>query len=82
MILLHIIIIGIVATWIAELSIWRLIKTITKRKKIKPFDCEMCLGFWIGLAYFFNQNEIINTIVMAILCSFTAIIISKLLWRC
>lgn len=77
-------IISVVAWWIAEGS--NLVQTAKFKMgikgRVKPFDCPMCLAFWIGL--FFNAidtRDLLLTIVYAILCSSIAILISKVYTR-
>lgn len=37
--------------------------------RLKPFDCEKCLGFWLGLIYYYD-----TCILMAGITSFAAIL--------
>ena len=48
-------------------------------ESLKPLDCAKCLGFWIGIGYYFNSGY--ECIINAILVSSVSIIISKILWR-
>jgi len=27
------------------------------KRRIKPFDCELCMGFWIGFIYFIIRDN-------------------------
>lgn len=74
-------IIAVVAWWIAEGSglmqkaIWWLImKGYRKSNRFKPFDCPLCLAFWIGLGFTWNPID-------AIICSAIAIGLSKIYIR-
>jgi len=83
------IIISIVAWYIAEgcglmqkLIHWLVMKGYRKTNRLKPFDCPMCLAFWIGLV--FNTIEYsspLDGLINAILCSSCAILISKVYAR-
>lgn len=44
-------------------------------KRLKPFDCEICLSFWIGICYFWGDQW---TIPMAATSSVLALFIVKL----
>lgn len=45
--------------------------------RLKPFDCEMCLTFWLYLFTHFEQ-PILNNLFMSGVCSLIAMIITKL----
>lgn len=47
-------------------------------KRFKPFDCAMCLSWWLGIVYFgiSTQNAIL-TVGCAALCSVLSIYITK-----
>jgi hypothetical protein len=57
-------------------------KVITKRKfsnsnySIKPFDCSLCMTFWIGLIYLiiYNSVSLINITVLLLIAISTPII--------
>lgn len=53
-----------------------LINNITKwnLKRLKPFDCTLCMGFWIGLAF---HHSSIEDIMIAFFCAF----LSELTYR-
>jgi hypothetical protein len=36
-----------------------LVRNFLWRLKIKPFTCEMCMAFWLGIAYFWQYDELI-----------------------
>jgi len=40
----------------------KILRTLTGRKTVKPFDCERCLAFWTALI-FFNIAELNATSV-------------------
>ena len=46
-------------------------------KRLKPFDCSMCLAFWISIFYFWNNSPII--IVYAATASVTAIVVESIM---
>lgn len=47
-------------------------------KRLKPFDCPKCMGFWIGIVYFFSTGHPTQyVLIYAILSSCFAIIIEK-----
>jgi hypothetical protein len=90
------IIIGIVAWWIAEgCGLIQLLKWWLKERKIwyttnhfnieqerrlKPLDCPLCLGWWIGLIHSYSLTQDISySIVMGVLSSCVAIVVSKLM---
>jgi hypothetical protein len=83
-------IIGVIAWWIAEgVGLVQLLKNYLLRKRIwykvdqwgiyverrlKPLDCPLCLGFWMGLV-------ITKDLQQAVLCSVFAILTSKIMNR-
>lgn len=46
-----------------------------KLKSLKPFDCEHCLGWWIGLWYFYNPGW--DMVFMAAYSAIAASVIAK-----
>lgn len=56
---------------------------ITKRMiRLRPFDCEGCLGFWLGITYFYTGlqlTECIQTILLASITSLLSILIFHIL---
>ena len=46
--------------------------------KLLPFSCTKCLSFWICLVYSLNNYSILEAVLYAGVCSFYAILISKL----
>lgn len=101
-IIFTIIVTAIIAVWFAEITVMPLIKGFLCKKglwyksnhyeikvprRIKPFDCPECLGFWSGLIVFFWQFHIQNgftlttsmfySVAFAICTSLTAVFISK-----
>lgn len=92
------IVIGIIAWWLAvgngivnDLKYWLMVKKIWYRydqwgnlvsKRLKPLDCEICMGFWIGLSYsLYSGQSIFQSIVNGAMSSFFAILTSKLMNR-
>lgn len=71
-------IIALIAWWFAEGSgLMQEAMFLTKWKgRCKPFDCPMCLAFWMGCIY--NYNEGWMLVVYGIICSSLAIFISKI----
>lgn len=67
--------IGILAYWFA----WHIMPSVKGwfglTKSLKPFDCEKCLGFWLGLAFaIYTKEHWTTAIIHAGLSSFIAII--------
>jgi hypothetical protein len=49
-------------------------------RRCKPFDCAMCLSFWIGFVYCLsNYNGIVNLIGFSSLCSIGAVVLINIL---
>ena len=65
--------------WVAIiLTEWYINLCIKSGVKIrKPFGCEKCLGFWIGLGLFYFQGEN-NFVIFALLTSLVAVLTNKL----
>lgn len=60
--------------WLACLfvRIWKNLFWKTKHlKTLKPFSCQMCMGFWIGCIYYFRL-PILEMIIFASLTSLIA----------
>lgn len=90
-------VVSIVAWWIAEgsglsqyLRWWLKVKKIWYKmdhfnmvieRRIKPFDCPLCLAFWISTIYFWNDYSIVELIASGIVCSTLAIFIDKIYRR-
>jgi hypothetical protein len=55
------------------------IKFKLKIKRWKPFDCPMCFGFWIGLAYFLFQQQYLMALPLAATVSILSIYIEKII---
>ena len=51
-----------------------LVRNFTWRFRLKPFTCEMCMAFWIGVAYFWHYDELVP---YAFLAAAIAIILNK-----
>lgn len=57
-------------------------KVLTKGKisnsdyQLKPFDCSLCMTFWIGLIYLiiYNQLTLLNTSILLLIAVSTPII--------
>ena len=65
--------------WVNICPIMDLIKLLTKKKRLKPFDCCTCLGWWGGLTLGIVSHEtLIMILVTGILTSFISVIIEKL----
>lgn len=92
------ILIGVIAWWIAEgcglvqtLKWWLKIKKIwyttnnfgiPVEKRLKPLDCPLCTGWWLGLGYTFYQTQDLSySIVIGVLSSCVAIVVSKVMSR-
>ena len=57
------------------------IKTATE-KRLKPFDCPLCMGWWIGLlSSYYQTGDLYYSMIIGVLSSFGAILISKLMNR-
>jgi len=68
-----------VVWWINICPIMDLIKLVTKLKRLKPFDCCTCLGWWCGLILGYVSHEtLIMILVTGILTSFFSVVIEKL----
>ena len=52
------------------------IKTLTKLKRAKPFDCEKCLAFWAGVGFFWS-----NPIEVVIVWSLISMLIRQVFYR-
>ena len=80
---MSILILGLVAWWIAEGSfLIQNLKWFTKTKRMWVVDCPKCLGFWIGLFVNYrivtNDIELDFNIIQGILVSCVAIFVSKI----
>ena len=55
---------------------------MAQERRIKPLDCPLCMGWWIGLIYTYSQTgSILHSFVIGVLSSCVAIVISKLMKR-
>jgi len=64
--------------WYKEVVIQN-IRTVSERR-IKPLDCPLCMGWWIGLIYTYLQtNNCLYSFTIGVLSSCVAILISKLM---
>lgn len=60
----------------AELSgIPQWIRFKLKLKRLKPFDCNKCMGFWLGLIYYWDWNNYWTGLLYGGLCSILAVFI-------
>lgn len=78
----EVIIISIVAWWIAEGS--NLVQQLKHRlnfDRLWILDCPKCLGFWMGLGYVLFIGLSLHTLPIPILTSTGAMLMSKLYWR-
>ena len=68
-----------VVWWVNICPIMDLIKLLTKHKRLKPFDCCTCLGWWSGLVLGYVSHEtLIMIIATGILTSFFSVVIEKI----
>ena len=69
--------------WFAELTTFpQTVAHAFKRKRLKPFDCPLCLAWWLGLIYFLivlGWN--IHAPAYAIMCSIAAVMMDKIVRR-
>lgn len=68
--------------WLANLfvSFWITIMAKTKNwVSMKPFSCQQCIGFWIGLTFAIYYKE--NIIIFAGLSSLSAVLTKAILDR-
>lgn len=62
-------------------------KTVWRRpsgyneKRLKPFDCPLCLAFWLGIIIFEIQSPGWHPVLYAAICSVLATFISKIMNR-
>jgi hypothetical protein len=77
--------IGLIGWWIAsgsgiiqDIKHWLMIKRIwyitdqfgyIKERRLKPLDCEVCMGFWLGLIITQDLQQAVLSSVFAILTS-------------
>lgn len=48
---------------------------------LKPFDCSLCLNFWVSLLYIYITNNLaLSTILVALLCSTLTPVIGDLIY--
>jgi hypothetical protein len=75
---------AVVITEVSGIMQWMKYKFNIQRR-IKPFDCEKCLGFWLGIIYFLphcqlsivNYQLFISWLAMSAVASVSAILILK-----
>lgn len=66
--------------WYKEVIVMN-VRTVTERR-LKPFDCPECTGFWFGLiSSYYQTGDLGYSIVIGVLSSTGAILISKLMNR-
>lgn len=60
-------------SWLSNLLVAFYVNRATEKKLPyrKPFSCEKCLGFWVGLIYFSIKMQPIETII--IFAAFTSL---------
>lgn len=52
-------------------------------KRLKPFDCAMCMGWWSGIAYEWYSNGIsVQCIITGAIISVLSIMIDKIMRLC
>lgn len=74
------VIIIISLSWLANLFVhfWiSLMKQTERWITAKPFSCQECMGFWIGLIYAIAMKE--NIIIFAPLVSLSAVLLSTII---
>lgn len=53
-----------------------------KPRRIKPFDCAMCLSLWIGIVYsIVNYNGLFHLLSFCAMCSIGAIVVIRILHK-
>lgn len=55
------------------------IKYYLNVKRLKPLDCEICLGFWLGLIYGIIYTDIPQLILLPFISSILSLIIKKII---
>lgn len=68
--------------WAANLFVSAFINLMANTTKwitAKPFSCQMCMGFWIGLVYGYYKSE--DMFIFALLSSLSAALIYTLIER-
>lgn len=68
--------------WLANIFVSFWISLMSKTKvwiSMKPFACQECMGFWIGLIYAICFHE--NIIIFACLSSLSSVVIKAILDR-
>lgn len=76
-----VILIGLFAAWFVISGIPTYVASvlvnfgIRKSYRLKPFDCEKCLGFWLGLM---PEWSIIDAGISSLIAIVTVIIINRL----
>jgi len=68
--------------WLSNLFVSLWINAMSKTRvwlTLKPFSCQECMGFWIGLIYAIYFHE--NIIIFACLSSLVAVGIKAILDR-
>lgn len=45
----------------------RFVKRKLKRRRLKPFDCEACFGFWTSICISLFATDILSTILIGII---------------
>ena len=75
--------IGVFAWWFAEgTGLMQQLSYKLGRKRIKPFDCGLCLGFWLGLSIGYYQTyDILSAIQLGFVSSVIAILTEKIMNR-
>jgi hypothetical protein len=53
------------------------IKYYTGIRRLKPFDCPMCLAFWLSFILCLLHGEIVNAPLLASFSAILAILLSK-----
>ena len=65
--------------WLADILVEIYISRCLKKKVTirKPFGCEKCMGFWLGLSVFIFSLPFKEATVYALLTSLSAILINR-----
>ena len=74
----------IALSWLSNLVVSFYVNRCIKRKlpMRKPFDCEKCLGFYVGIIYFSTQYPLTEeSVIFACLTSLSAVLLNGISHR-
>ena len=54
---------------------------VPKPRRLNPFDCPLCLSWWVSLIVFWQMYPVWYAVLYAALCSGCAVLIDKLIKR-